>query len=168
MPTLQSTFDTVARHLLAQNAVSRYVNGCAYRGAHGRKCAVGCLISDEEYDSRMEGGAIMFNKPQEVNSQLVAAWAVKHGYNLALLAYLQSMHDGGCPEQWSAHLRGLAEGLGLATSVLDEFPDRCQDTERVSGKIVENILRQQRELDQAGDLTSNAKGERSANDSGNV
>ena len=58
----QEVFDQVKNHLLTQNKKSllpneiRYLgNGCAYRGENGLKCAVGCLIGDDEYTSGIEG-----------------------------------------------------------------------------------------------------------------
>lgn len=55
--TTQEIFDTVARHLLTQGARSMVPDGprmCAYRGAEGRKCAVGVLIKDEFYRPALE------------------------------------------------------------------------------------------------------------------
>lgn len=57
--TKQEIFDTVVKHLADQGCRSithvdvgtRY---CAYRGEHGRKCAIGCLIPDSEYVPRLE------------------------------------------------------------------------------------------------------------------
>ena len=52
----QEVFNTVVTGLRKQNAVSETPSGgCAYRGEHGRKCAVGMLIPDDEYDPRKEG-----------------------------------------------------------------------------------------------------------------
>ena len=51
--SLQEVFDRVASHLLTQSARSLLPDGsgCAYRGANGRMCAVGCLIADYEYEA---------------------------------------------------------------------------------------------------------------------
>jgi len=53
----QEVFDKVVSHLRAQNAKSTINSGvgCAYRGENCRKCAIGCLIPDEEYNPKMEG-----------------------------------------------------------------------------------------------------------------
>jgi len=65
MATLQETFDKVARHLLTQQAKAEQPDGnCAYRGEHGRKCAVGCLISDEEYEQFAVSGGTINLRPQ--------------------------------------------------------------------------------------------------------
>lgn len=64
--TPQEVFDTVCAHLAQQGrrSVDHKDDGdgyyfarprCAYRGLGGLKCAIGCLIPDEEYDPRMEG-----------------------------------------------------------------------------------------------------------------
>ena len=62
LDTDQKVFDYVIKFLKAQGEASiggRGDNaggwGCAYRGAKGRKCAVGCLILDNEYHQHMEG-----------------------------------------------------------------------------------------------------------------
>ena len=53
--TKQEVYDTVCAHLAQQKTRSHLDGqGCAYRGREGRKCAVGCLISDDEYSPDME------------------------------------------------------------------------------------------------------------------
>ena len=51
------TVQRIAEHLAAQRKVAVTDNRCAYQGAGGTMCAVGCLIPDELYESRMEGKA---------------------------------------------------------------------------------------------------------------
>jgi hypothetical protein len=51
----QEIFDRVAVHLLTQKVHS--INGigeCCYRGNNNTRCAVGCLIDDEEYHPDMK------------------------------------------------------------------------------------------------------------------
>lgn len=55
----QTIFDTVINHLVKQGVQSSAevagTNGkCAYRGVNGLSCAVGCLISDEDYRENMD------------------------------------------------------------------------------------------------------------------
>ena len=76
----QEVFDTVCRHLAVQKTRSVFdetVEGtptdsgpvqkairCAYRGtgsSEGLKCALGCLIPDEEYEAWMEGAGDAMN-----------------------------------------------------------------------------------------------------------
>lgn len=62
--TNQEIFDKVATHLFTQgvrsvsktclNDASFDADYCLYRGPNGTKCAVGCLIPDEDYDPTME------------------------------------------------------------------------------------------------------------------
>ena len=55
MMNQQEVFDKVVRHLLKQGERAISDNGrCAYNDSHGRKCAVGCLITDEAYNPDIE------------------------------------------------------------------------------------------------------------------
>lgn len=56
----QHLFDEMVNHLRQQGGRSRLEHAaqCAYRGADGDMCAVGCLISDEEYCPTMEGSGV--------------------------------------------------------------------------------------------------------------
>lgn len=54
--TEQEIFDKVAEHLQKQGHRALNEDGvCVYRGKNGTKCAVGALIPDELYDSKIEG-----------------------------------------------------------------------------------------------------------------
>lgn len=51
----QEMFDTVSLGLARQGGPARNKNGlCVYRGPDGRKCALGHLIADDEYQIDME------------------------------------------------------------------------------------------------------------------
>lgn len=55
----QEIFDKVAQHLITQGKPSASydnegIKHCLYRGPDGTKCAVGCLIPDEEYSKDIE------------------------------------------------------------------------------------------------------------------
>lgn len=52
--TLIEISEKIRDHLTKQKAVSRMPTGCAYRGDGGVKCAVGCLIDDDNYSSDLE------------------------------------------------------------------------------------------------------------------
>jgi len=62
--TAQAVFDNVVAALAAQGGPSRADlpdtagGGCAYRGDYGRKCAVGHLIRDDEYEPSMENQSV--------------------------------------------------------------------------------------------------------------
>jgi len=105
--TEQEVFDQVATHLLKQNvqAIDDSRDGCAYRGKDGTKCAMGCLMSDEEYDP--------------VWDKTGARWYALARDNkvprehCVLLIELQQVHDNHMPEVWFKKLRHLAEDYGL-------------------------------------------------------
>lgn len=144
--TMQQVFDRVATHLLTQNAQSKgpYTdysdgywtevdNACAYRGANGMKCAVGCLIPDDEYDERFEGAAVTAVRPQPMLSpnaygvhkgKLLAKALRAGGVNttnerlLELLSELQQVHDTSSPKHWREELLKVAKTYGLGDSAV--------------------------------------------------
>lgn len=104
--TQEEIFNKVAEHLLTQKQRAfdpkEEDNPCRYRFGE-LKCAVGCLITDENYDSKFEGFAVAnhrvfeaveksINQPLNVDS-------------IALLTVLQKIHDFVDPEQWDERLR---------------------------------------------------------------
>ena len=55
----QEIFNYVIPALIAQGGQSVDGTGaCAYRGASGRKCAIGMLIKDEFYEPELEGTSV--------------------------------------------------------------------------------------------------------------
>ena len=57
----QKMFDQMLTHLRNQGTKAYLKKGtCAYRGEHGHKCAIGCLITDAGYLPEVEG-----NSPDE-------------------------------------------------------------------------------------------------------
>lgn len=62
-----------------------YSISCVYRGDNGQKCAVGCLIPDEIYDTNMEGHGVGEILHTYTLPDLVG--------NYALLSRLQNLHD---------------------------------------------------------------------------
>lgn len=105
--TKREIFNTVKEHLLKQNIKSlAMINGrdmgCAYRGEHSRKCAIGCLIKDKHYTPELEG-------------RTVGVLEVKHALHLSgvdvmnveiigLLSRLMSCHDQAAPVTWASEL----------------------------------------------------------------
>ncbi len=59
---------------------------CMYRTPDGNKCAVGCLIPDEEYNTDMEGVGVQTLVMEHSLPTL-------NGASTELLADLQSIHD---------------------------------------------------------------------------
>lgn len=108
--TAQEVFDHVARHLLTQNRKSmrKDYNGCAYRGKGGTSCAAGCLIADDEYYAKMEGGSW---------GGLVQRHMVPTNHAV-LISRLQIVHDASLPEEWRERLAGVAACMALGTEVL--------------------------------------------------
>lgn len=109
----QLVFDTVAEHLLKQGKQSFYIDNnfvevCAYRGHGGLKCAAGCLIPDEQYDSSIE--SIGWCK-------LVYDRVVSHNC-LDLISDLQHIHDTVNPKDWLLCLHEYADKKGLNKSKL--------------------------------------------------
>lgn len=106
--TNQEIFDTVAAHLLKQKQRSMWnEEECAYRGANGLKCAIGCLIPDEFYDIDMERRDVInllvdFNLGFEVNPS-----------GKRLLWSLQECHDIVNPDDWNTALRSIADHFNL-------------------------------------------------------
>lgn len=93
----QTIFDAVINHLVKQGVQSRseeYVIGgagkCAYRNGAGLSCAVGCLISDEDYRENMDSdddttiGDVLNNHPHLPEYFYV---------HRDLLSDLQQLHD---------------------------------------------------------------------------
>jgi hypothetical protein len=83
----QEIFDFVIAHLQKQNSISVKSGVCQYRGDAGTSCAVGCLISDDLYDVKMEGLGV---------ESLTLQFPHLPGYiaeNVDIIAKLQRYHD---------------------------------------------------------------------------
>jgi hypothetical protein len=115
----QATFDYVSAHLLTQMKQSKDQDGgCVYRGNDpdtGAKlmCAVGCLIPDEHYSTKMEGfGPSML--PNMASTTAAVEWLRKNiTPHEALLDDLQEVHDMHHPNQWREQLTRVAQKYGL-------------------------------------------------------
>lgn len=109
----QEIFDTVANHLLTQNAraMRDNVGGCAYRGKDGLTCAVGCLIADEFYDPALEGEGV---SADEVVQALNESLGMPIGdREQDLLGHLQRIHDNEQVENWPKELKYIAQRFDL-------------------------------------------------------
>ena len=120
LATEQQVFDQVAKHLLTQNAKAlAWSGGCQYRllldDGTVLKCAVGCLIADNEYGSKIEGELYGSN---EFNEFFGFKDEVPH---VELLSSLQSMHDGHSVKYWKERLEQIALEFNLNADVLKEF-----------------------------------------------
>lgn len=125
--THQELFDYVARHLLTQGKQSQQpalsthgsVGGyhCAYRGANGTSCAVGCLIPDNLYFEDIEGASVMAlrRKAMDLGRDIPDPLDSRRMY--ALLTRLQNVHDCEHPRKWPEALETVAMEYDL------EFPE---------------------------------------------
>lgn len=124
----QYTFDTIATHLLVQGQRSEarfpdldggMLNGCAYRGNNGLRCAVGFCISNEKYSPELEGK--ICSNPYVLNA--IDAQYCNDGF---FLSALQQIHDGDsrmpdthCVKAWPDKLRKFASRYNLDASIVD-------------------------------------------------
>lgn len=117
--SLQEIFDTVASHLLTQNqrSVGYWVKcedseesffndtSCAYRGQNGLKCAVGVLISDQDYSPQIEGESIRC---------LMGTYQPNLDHlKREVIRTLQFIHDNHSPKDWGAKLKHVAKTYNL-------------------------------------------------------
>lgn len=111
--TLQSIFDRVYRHLLAQGKPSVLPDGsgCAYRGANGLACAVGCLIDDEHYDPKLEGSSVMDHDVETAVRASLGGDVPSDAW--PMLADLLEVHDEADPKRWARELGYVADTYGL-------------------------------------------------------
>lgn len=117
----QQVFDYVVRKLAEQGTASvRDLDGaCQYRGEEGCKCAVGWLVSDEEYDPAWDRDGISVTDgwpggPRDLLEE--------KGYELMFLRALQRAHDRTVPPKagkpstfktWRTNFTKAAEDHGL-------------------------------------------------------
>lgn len=104
--TIQEMFDAIYLHFSEPGACLAKENGqCMYRmtKADGTvcKCAVGCLISDDEYTWEMEGTLVTpFRVSEELRERLIGCDGLQDGLFLdydnprvEFLSEMQRMHD---------------------------------------------------------------------------
>lgn len=108
--TLQEVFDIVVTHLLTQNQKAALNQSCRYRAGH-LKCAVGCLIPDELYTTRIEGIPALYLGEDfyMLFDKDIDRPVLRH-----LLMQLQGIHDCYLPRHWHKELEASARNLGLA------------------------------------------------------
>lgn len=122
--TEQEFFDTAALHLLKQGTRATFPLDdstdltqrltCAYRAPDGTKCAIGCFITNEQYDPKMEDNSAAavqneYRLPQFTN--------LKMTYD-SIVEKMQSLHDYESPAEWRAKLKALGDRFSLNTDVL--------------------------------------------------
>lgn len=89
--TPQEIYNTVVSHLLAQGEPARIVDNtgaqCMYRTPDGKKCAIGVLIPDADYDPAMEGLPVLQLLDLAIDS------LAPYREHVGLLQGLQRAHD---------------------------------------------------------------------------
>jgi hypothetical protein len=114
MWSAREIYERVSAHLLNQGAVSEDENGsCRLRGANGRKCAIGSLVSDECYRPDIEGIGISYYRHALDGELLRALYASNvNAYDpriVDLLCELEQVHDDVSVDQWPDLLAALGK-----------------------------------------------------------
>jgi hypothetical protein len=108
-------FNYVVDHLRKQGtrSLSRAEDNCAYRGDGGTMCAVGCLMTDDEYHPSCEGNSIVFLLWE---TTLAPSLKERVEPNFSMLMDLQNFHDdyleyldGAFAETSEFHINELRE-----------------------------------------------------------
>ena len=114
MWSAREIYERVSAHLLNQRAVSEDENGsCRLRGANGRKCAIGSLVSDEFYRPDIEGIGISYYRHARDGKLLRVLYASNvNAYDpgiVDLLCELEQVHDDVSVDQWPHLLAALGK-----------------------------------------------------------
>ena len=110
--SLNEIFYKVEKHLLKQNEQAKVRDQCRYRTSSGLSCAVGCLIPDEMYTTKLENrGASAL--PRNILEPIVGVQRDKVERKLKLLNYLQAVHDNMLPEKWPTSLADIKTEFGI-------------------------------------------------------
>lgn len=95
----KQAFEIMKKHLLCQNERSVDVRGhCKFRGDNGLKCALGALIPDADYDTRMDGWGMTL--------------PLDPGLDRNMLRDMRQLHDHHAPEHWPLRLKEIAQQYG--------------------------------------------------------
>lgn len=109
--TAQAVFDQIATHLLRQQERSATNDTCDYRDGNGNACAVGCLMTDEEY----------LGTYQAYEGEGVCGLPGDFGDHFDLLGELQTLHDRHTVDEWRVQLKALADRYSLNTDAIQEI-----------------------------------------------
>ena len=102
----QEAFNIMVNHLRKQNkkSVDSLSDKCLYRGPNGLKCAIGCLIPDDEYSPLMEGKVI---------SSIHKKVSTLKNLDRYFLVSMQDIHDQYYISQWETEFYRVARIYGL-------------------------------------------------------
>ena len=112
--SMSKIFYKVQRHLLKQNERAEWGGTCQYRTDSGLSCAVGCLLTDEMYDPKMEGNNIFQKTVADALTPILGVRWIQVGKKMDLLRRLQKIHDGCDPDYWPEMLLELKEEYNIA------------------------------------------------------
>lgn len=87
---LQQIYEKIRAHFLTQGQKATNNGFCVYRGPNNIKCAVGCLITDEAYDTALENNSVSAKNVQEALSK---SGIIMNADTYAFLSDAQSVHD---------------------------------------------------------------------------
>jgi len=126
LKTDREVFEYVKNHLLKQNEQSSHGSGCAYRGAYGMSCAVGCLIDDDQYNEGLEDYDVFDGGVIDALLESVGDWLVEVDDRLSdkrilMLRLLQRIHDCTQPYTWEHDLNDLE------SKIFDDNSDSVSD-----------------------------------------
>ncbi|WP_321794177.1 hypothetical protein [Caballeronia sp. J97] len=107
-------YERVSEHLLRQRAVSEDDNGsCRLRSPEGRKCAIGSLVRDDQYEPELEGVGISYYRHARDGQLLRALFASNvNAYDpniIDLLIELEEVHDYADIDEWPELLAALGK-----------------------------------------------------------
>lgn len=111
----QAVFTKVVKHLLTQKvrscilSPSGMTSELRYRGPNGTKCAIGCLITDNEYHESMEGKDLELLLETDLPDRLYTRLYMHR----MILRELQGIHDSCAPEEWKDKLQALGQRYQL-------------------------------------------------------
>lgn len=110
--TDQEAFETMVRHLRRQWKRSENANGtCLYRGPDGLRCAVGCLIPDDQYKRSLE-----YKDAESIVEDVPALRDI----GLGILLEMQAVHDEFDPSQWEEGFKDVAQVYAFTLPPLEE------------------------------------------------
>ena len=129
--TNQQIYDTVVTHLWTQNARASKNGVCKYLEPDtGNKCAVGCLIPESLYHSKLEGAGVkvLLCSISPARKAVVEYLGLADEQRLFLLTSLQTFHDSqfhslpapsGMLTNMLNYLSSIATNLDLSPAILD-------------------------------------------------
>jgi hypothetical protein len=143
--TMQAVYDKVVTHLIRQGRPSLELPddgrfdeeaGCLYRSPDGLACAIGCLISDDDYVDDIEhqsAESLLSPKvfsPKAVRDLTLFPESIRTGPTAEMIKDLQVIHDNAALDaegkfilpKLRSHLRRLADRFDLRNDVFFNFP----------------------------------------------